>query len=140
VLDTRLSEDGTAIRRRRCCVDCDRRFTTIETVQLQVMKRSGALEPFNRDKVVAGVKKACKGRPVSDSDLAKLGQHVEETCRQQGRGEIDSQEIGQAVLEPLSRLDQVAYLRFASIYGNYQSLDDFEQAIGSLRASSPAPL
>lgn len=98
-----------------------------------VTKRSGATEPFSRDKVVAGVKKACQGRPVTDADLALLAQQVEEALRSTGAASIDAQEIGLAILEPLKELDQVAYMRFASVYQAWDTLDDFNKAIEELR-------
>jgi transcriptional repressor NrdR len=102
-----------------------------------VIKRSGVTEPFSREKIAAGVKKACQGRPVTDQDLAQLAQRVEETIRQTGVSQVDANEIGLAILEPLRELDEVAYLRFASVYQAFESLDDFEQAIDRLRAEVP---
>ncbi|EFG48207.1 putative transcriptional regulator NrdR [Brevibacterium mcbrellneri ATCC 49030] len=99
-----------------------------------MIKRSGVSEEFSRQKVVAGVRKACQGRPVSEDDLAKLAQRVEENIRSQGIAEIDADEVGLAILDPLRELDQVAYLRFASVYQGFDSLEDFEAAISSLRA------
>ncbi len=133
VVDSRVSEDGTAIRRRRQCPNCHRRFSTSETASLNVVKRSGVIEPFSRDKVVSGVRKACQGRPVTDSDLALLAQRVEETIRATGASQVDANDIGLAVLPPLRELDEVAYLRFASVYKGFDSLDDFEAAIALLR-------
>ncbi|WP_407318230.1 transcriptional regulator NrdR [Isoptericola halotolerans] len=134
VVDSRTADDGSSIRRRRQCPSCQRRFTTIETASLSVVKRSGVTEPFSRDKVVSGVRKACQGRPVSADDLALLAQRVEETLRASGSAEIDAYEIGLAILGPLRELDEVAYLRFASVYQAFDSLDDFDAAITSLRA------
>jgi len=134
VLDSRVSDDGASIRRRRACGDCEKRFTTVEQMQLTVIKRSGACEPFNRDKAVAGVAKACKGRPVSADDLARLGQKVEDALRDKGWAEVPAHEIGMAVLAPLRELDEVAYLRFASVYRAFESADDFETEIAMLRA------
>ncbi|HOQ52966.1 MAG TPA: transcriptional regulator NrdR [Micropruina sp.] len=134
VLDSRVAEDGAAIRRRRQCPACERRFTTLEQMQLVVVKRSGVVEPFSRDKVVSGVRKACKGRPVSEADLARLGQLVEETLRASGQAEIPAHEVGLAILGPLSTLDAVAYLRFASVYKQYSSVEDFEAEIDNLRS------
>jgi transcriptional repressor NrdR len=134
VIDSRTAEDGSAIRRRRQCPSCGRRFSTVETSSLTVVKRSGASEPFSRDKVVAGVRKACQGRPVSDDDLALLAQQVEESLRAAGAAQIDAHEIGLAILGPLRQLDEVAYLRFASVYSSFSSLEDFEDAIAILRA------
>ena len=133
VLDSRVSEDGTAIRRRRRCESCDKRFTTVELMQLTVLKRSGATEPFNREKAIAGVRKACKGRPVSEDDLACLGQTVEDALRNEGAAEIPAHEVGMAILGPLRALDPVAYLRFASVYKAFSSADDFEDEIALLR-------
>ncbi len=134
VLDSRVADDGGQIRRRRACQACDRRFTTVEQIQLAVVKRSGATEPFNRDKVVAGVRKACKGRPVTDDDLARLGQTVETELRAGGAAYVPADEVGLAVLEPLRSLDQVAYLRFASVYKAFDSVDDFADEVASLMA------
>jgi transcriptional repressor NrdR len=98
-----------------------------------VTKRSGVVEPFSRDKIVSGVRKACQGRPVTDGDLAKLAQTVEENLRQSGSANIEAHEIGLAILEPLRQLDQVAYMRFASVYQAWDTLEDFEKAIDDLR-------
>ena len=140
VLDSRVSDDGGSIRRRRTCSDCERRFTTLEQMQLMVLKRSSATEPFTRDKAVSGVRKACKGRPVSEDDLARLGQTVEATLRSQGYAEVPAHEIGLAILGPLRQLDEVAYLRFASVYRAFESADDFEDEIALLRAERAAAL
>jgi transcriptional repressor NrdR len=143
VVDSRTSDDGLSIRRRRQCPECGRRFSTIETASLNVIKRSGVVEPFSREKIMAGVRKACQGRPVTDSDLAMLAQKVEESVRATGVSQIDANEIGLAVLPPLRELDEVAYLRFASVYQAFDSLDDFEDAIGALReehGSRPSPV
>lgn len=135
VLDSRVSDDGSAIRRRRTCPECGRRFSTVEQMQLTVLKRSGATEPFTRDKAVAGVRKACKGRPVSEDDLARLGQQVEDALRGEGWAEVPAHEVGLAILGPLSQLDEVAYLRFASVYRAFESCADFEDAIADLRSA-----
>jgi len=133
VIDSRAAEDGTAIRRRRSCPACGRRFTTQETVILMVAKRSGVTEPFNRDKIVRGVRRACQGRPVSEDQLAILAQLVEDAIRCRGSGEVPSHEVGLAILGPLRDLDEVAYLRFASVYRGFESLADFEEEIAALR-------
>jgi len=138
VVDSRVTEDGSAIRRRRQCSECGRRFTTLETTSLTVIKRSGAGEPFSRSKIVSGVRKACQGRPVSDDDLALLAQEVEETVRAAGAAEINAHEVGLAILGPLKKLDLVAYLRFASVYQGFESLEDFEAAIEQLRTEAGA--
>ena len=134
VVDSRVIDDGTSIRRRRECGACGRRFTTAETSVLAVVKRSGAVEPFSRAKVVSGVRKACQGRPVSEDDLARLAQQVEDSLRATGIAEIASPEVGLAILAPLRLLDEVAYLRFASVYRSFDTLEDFEAEIALLRA------
>ena len=138
VIDSRTSDDGLSIRRRRQCPECTRRFSTLETASLSIIKRSGVTEPFSREKIAAGVKKACQGRPVTDQDLAQLAQRVEEIIRQTGASQVDANEIGLAILEPLRELDEVAYLRFASVYQAFESLEDFEDAIGLLRDTPAA--
>jgi transcriptional repressor NrdR len=132
VLDTRTSEDGSVVRRRRSCTGCGQRFSTSESASLLVAKRSGVLESFSREKVVAGVRKACQGRPVGDDQLALLAQTVEERVRASGQSVVASQAVGMAILEPLRELDEVAYLRFASVYRNFDSLADFELEIAAL--------
>lgn len=145
VLDSRVADDGGSIRRRRQCSECAKRFTTVEQMQLTVLKRSGATEPFTRDKAVSGVRKACKGRPVSEDDLACLGQAVEDALRAEGYAEVPAHEVGLAILGPLRALDEVAYLRFASVYRAFESAEDFEAEITMLRAerahvtASPTP-
>ena len=134
VVDSRPAEDGTQIRRRRECPECGSRFSTQETALLNIIKRSGATEPFSREKVIAGVRKACQGRPVNDDDLALLAQRVEEALRMRGQAEFEAQEVGLAILAPLRELDEVAYLRYASVYRNFNSLEDFEVEIALLRA------
>jgi transcriptional repressor NrdR len=133
VVDSREVDEGQVIRRRRSCQDCGKRFTTVEEATLAVIKRSGVTEPFSREKVVNGVRRACQGRPVDEDDLAQLAQTVEETVRASGAAVVPSDEVGLAILEPLRRLDEVAYLRFASVYQAFDSIDDFEKAITDLR-------
>jgi transcriptional repressor NrdR len=135
VVDSRTADDGGAIRRRRQCTECDRRFTTLEQVTLAVVKRSGATEPFSRDKVLVGVRKACQGRPVTEDELALLAVRVEDAIRASGAAEVPSQQVGMAILGPLRDLDEVAYLRFASVYRSFDSLEDFETAIAALRSA-----
>jgi len=129
------AEEGTLIRRRRECTSCGRRFTTSETSVLLIIKRSGATEPFSREKVINGVRKACQGRPINDDDFALLAQRVEEALRADGQAEVEAQEVGLAILAPLRELDEVAYLRYASVYRNFTSLEDFEGEIALLRAA-----
>lgn len=133
VVDSRTADDGRVIRRRRECPSCKRRFTTTESAALVVVKRSGTSEPFSRDKIIAGVRKACQGRPVTDDQLALLAQQVEEILRESGSSQIESDDVGRAILVPLRELDRIAYLRFASVYSNFESLEDFEEAIADLR-------
>ena len=102
------------------------------------MKRNGVVQPFSREKIVSGVRKACQGRPVTDTDLAMLAQRVEETIRATGASQVDANDIGLAILLPLRELDEVAYLRFASVYQGFDSLDDFEAAIALLRVEHDA--
>ncbi|WP_069767623.1 transcriptional regulator NrdR [Streptomyces sp. LUP30] len=139
VVDSRTTDDGTSIRRRRQCPDCSRRFTTVETCSLMVVKRSGVTEPFSRTKVINGVRKACQGRPVTEDALAQLGQRVEEAVRATGSAELTTHDVGLAILGPLQELDLVAYLRFASVYRAFDSLEDFEAAIGELRDQTGPP-
>jgi transcriptional repressor NrdR len=125
VVDSREADDGQLIRRRRSCPECGKRFTTVEEAVLAVVKRSGVTEPFSRTKIMSGVRKACQGRPVDEDSIALLAQKVEETVRARGL----------AILVPLRDLDQVAYLRFASVYKAFDSLDEFEREITELRAA-----
>ena len=133
VIDSRTSDEGTVVRRRRQCPACGRRFSTSETAALMVAKRSGVIESFSRDKVISGVRKACQGRPVGDDQLAVLAQQVEDRIRGAGTSVVPSQNVGLAILEPLRELDEVAYLRFASVYRGFESLTDFELEIAALQ-------
>ena len=123
VVDTRIADDGASIRRRRECTHCKKRFTTLET---------------SRNKVVSGVKEACQGRPVSDDQLAILAQQVEEQLRSTGVSNVSTNEVGKAILPFLRDLDVIAYLRFASVYRAFDTLEDFEEAIQALRERSQA--
>ncbi len=136
VVDTRVTDDGTTIRRRRECGECRGRFTTTETASFSVEKRSGVVEPFSREKITSGVRKACQGRPVSERELAYLAHQVEDSLRATGQSTVSADEVGRAILPFLRKLDEVAYLRFASVYSSFQSLDDFDQAIAELRADA----
>jgi transcriptional repressor NrdR len=134
-VDSREVDEGQVIRRRRSCSHCNRRFTTVEEAVLAVVKRSGVTEPFSREKVVRGVSRACQGRPVDEDALAQLAQRVEESIRATGCAEIPSHEVGLAILGPLRELDEVAYLRFASVYRSFSSIEDFEKEIADLRTA-----
>jgi transcriptional repressor NrdR len=135
VIDSRQADDGSSIRRRRVCVACERRFTTFERVEeapLVVTKRSGDRVPFDRAKIVAGIRAAAKGRPVDAEDGAavdELASAVEDGLRLEGRSEVSSEEIGRAVLERLREADQVAAIRFASVYLGFDDLADFEREV-----------
>lgn len=133
VLDSRADEDGVAIRRRRECMKCHRRFTTMESCELTVVKRDGHTERFDRNKVIVGVGKACQSRPITQDQLKELGRKVEEELRASGQAQIPSVEVGKAILKPLRDLDLVAYMRFASVYRDFKDLSDFEAAIEELR-------
>lgn len=133
VVDSREIDDGQAIRRRRACPECGRRFTTVEEPVLAVLKRSSVTEPFSREKVVRGVRRACQGRPVDEDALQQLAHRVEEVIRASGSAEVASHEVGLAILGPLRDLDEVAYLRFASVYRSFSSIEDFEKEIRDLR-------
>jgi transcriptional repressor NrdR len=132
-MDSRTSDDGSAIRRRRQCPECGARFSTTETASLSVLKRGGTTEPFRRDKIINGVRKACQGRPVTEADLAMLAQTVEEIVRSTGAAQVEAQEVGLAILEPLRKLDEVAFMRYASVYQGWETLEDFEAAITLLK-------
>jgi transcriptional repressor NrdR len=132
VVDSRPAEDGTAIRRRRECASCGRRFTTFERGHgafLRVIKRDGSKEPYDRQKLVDGVRKAIKNRPVTEEQVAGVADRVEETLRRSGP-EVTTQELGLEVLAELRSLDEVAYLRFASVYKDFQEVTDFERELG----------
>ena len=133
VVDSREADDGQLIRRRRSCPECGKRFTTVEEAVLAIVKRNGVTEPFSRTKVMTGVRKACQGRPVDEDSIALLAQRVEESIRAKGAAEVPSHDVGLAILGPLRDLDQVAYLRFASVYKSFDSLDEFEKEIRALR-------
>jgi transcriptional repressor NrdR len=132
VVDSRPAEEGAAIRRRRACRSCGRRFTTFERTHgagVRVIKRDGTKEPYDREKVIAGVRKAIKNRPVTDEQVLALAGRVEERLRRKGP-DVTTQEVGLEVLTELRRLDEVAYLRFASVYKDFQELTDFEREVG----------
>jgi transcriptional repressor NrdR len=137
VVDSRTADDGLAIRRRRECASCGHRFTTFErldTEPLVVVKRSGDRVPFDRHRIEAGVVAAAKGRPFSDEQVAAVASEIEHRYR--GRGAVSSEQIGLAVLERLRGLDEVAYLRFASVYKGFADASDFEREAGLLTKST----
>ena len=135
VKDSRPSEDGTAIRRRRYCPDCAGRFTTFERVQLrelQVVKRSGRRVPFDRDKLMRSVQVALRKRPVEPERVERMVSGIVRRLEGLGEGDIRSETIGKLVMEGLRGLDDVAYVRFASVYKNFREAKDFEELLGEL--------
>jgi transcriptional repressor NrdR len=138
VIDSRQSDDGLLIRRRRACLGCQQRFTTFERLEelpLAVVKRSGDREPFDAAKVISGLQLATKGRPVGADDLERIAAEVEESLRLEGP-EISSDLVGRAVLERLRDLDVVAAVRFASVYKEFDDLADFERELDELMGPS----
>jgi len=137
VIDSRPSEDGGTIRRRRACAGCGRRFTTFERVEeapLLVLKRDGSKEQFDPAKLVSGLEKACKNRPITTAQILRMTSDVEETLRARGQREVESQEVGIELLNALRELDAVAYMRFASVYKDFQDPADFQRELASLRS------
>lgn len=134
VVDSRPADGGAAIRRRRQCISCGRRYTTFERVEelgLTVVKRDGSREPYEREKLIAGVHKAIVNRPVTEEQVFALADRVEGRLRRKGP-EVTSQDVGIEVLSALGKLDQVAYMRFASVYKDFQEVTDFERELGAL--------
>ena len=134
VIDSRPAEEGASIRRRRECDSCGRRFTTFERAQgiaLRVIKRDGTKEPYAREKVLSGLRKALTNRPVSEEEIVGVAERLEERLRPKGP-DVTTQEVGLEVLAQLQRVDDVAYLRFASVYKDFQELTDFERELGIL--------
>ncbi|MEA2900292.1 MAG: transcriptional repressor NrdR [Actinomycetota bacterium] len=141
VIDSRQADDGAAIRRRRECLACGRRFTTFERVEeapLIVLKRSGSGQPFSRSKLVAGMRAAAKNRPIGDDQLEAVAVEIEEQARLKAP-EVTSAEVGRLVLDRLRRLDEVAYLRFASVYKVFEEPGDFQRELGLLKKDDPDP-
>jgi transcriptional repressor NrdR len=142
VIDSRLAEEGAAIRRRRECGTCGRRYTTFERTEgvgLQVVKSSGQRAPYDRLKIISGLRKACVNRPVSEDDVERIADEIEQTIRASGGAEVSTQEVGLAILDRLRDLDEVAYVRFASVYKDFQELTDFEREVGQLLQKRTAP-
>jgi len=134
VIDSRLSEEGGAIRRRRSCTQCGYRFSTferLEEVALNVVKRGGGKQPFDRLKMMAGIQAAVKGRPVSDEMIMEIAERIEDALRLEG-GDVTSNQVGHAVLEQLRLIDEVAYMRFASVYKNFDDAADFKRELALL--------
>jgi transcriptional repressor NrdR len=140
VVDSRTAEDGGAIRRRRECLSCGTRFTTYERLEelpLRVVKRSGDRVPFDRAKIAAGIRAAAKNRPISETQMAAIAAEVEEALQVGGGGDVGSDVIGMAVLDRLRVLDSVAYLRFASVYKDFDDVADFEREVTALAKDTP---
>jgi len=135
VVDSRESRDGEAIRRRRECLECGRRMTTyeqIEDVPIMVVKKDGRRERFDRGKIMAGLMRACEKRPVSMRSLEEVVDEVESRAQESGSREIDSQQIGQLVMDRLRQLDEVAYVRFASVYRHFRDINAFMEELKGL--------
>lgn len=135
VIDSRLSQDGSATRRRRECLSCSKRFTTYETVEEPlplVIKKDGRRVPYDKNKILAGVKKACEKRPVSFDDMEKTVDRVENRLLSSGEREMPSSRIGELVMEELKSLDEVAYVRFASVYREFRDINEFMKEITKL--------
>ena len=142
VIDTRTSEDGSAIRRRRLCHHCKRRFTTYEYVErttVKVIKKDGARVPFDREKLKRGLEKACWKRPISDAKLEAIVTEVENYMESNFESEVDSRTIGEQVMQHLRQLDQVAYVRFASVYRQFEDVQDFVDELKPMLSESPRP-
>ncbi|APG25642.1 MAG: transcriptional regulator NrdR [Syntrophotalea acetylenica] len=128
VIDSRLGKEGNSIRRRRECTQCERRFTTFERVEDMlplIVKKDGRRQPFDRKKIIAGIQRACEKRPVSIATIEKIVDNLERQLQETGDREIESSVIGQAVMDALHDLDQVAYVRFASVYRQFKDINEF---------------
>jgi len=135
VIDSRLSKDHNVIRRRRECLSCGKRFTTyerIEEVLPLVIKKDGRREPFDRSKIVNGMKKACEKRPISINVIERAVERVEQSFQEKGEKEIESARIGEKIMEELNEIDEVAYVRFASVYRQFKDVTDFMKEVGNL--------
>ena len=136
VIDSRLSKDKNVIRRRRECEECGRRFTTYERIEEMlpfVIKRDGRREPFDRMKILAGLRKACQKRPVSANALERLVDRIESKFQESGEKEIKSTAIGEAMMDELRQLDEVAYIRFASVYRSFKDVDEFLREVKQIQ-------
>ncbi len=132
VIDSREREDGLVIRRRRICLKCKKRYTTYEEIDLKtliVVKKDGRREKFNREKLFAGIQKACEKRPVSTEEINKIVEYIENQLRQKYEDEVSSKEIGNLVIKKLKKIDKVAYIRFASVYQRFENIDQFIKEI-----------
>lgn len=135
VVDSRMAKEGELIRRRRECLGCKRRYTTYERVEETlplVVKKDGRREPFDRGKIVAGLKRACEKRPISMATIEAVADHIEKRIQELGETEVASRTIGEEVMEALRELDQVAYVRFASVYRDFKDIDQFMDELKTL--------
>ncbi|MGH7839599.1 MAG: transcriptional regulator NrdR [Candidatus Binataceae bacterium] len=135
VVDSRMSGDGATIRRRRICASCERRFTTYERVEetpTMVVKKDNRREPYDRNKIVAGLTKACEKRPVSTETIAEISDRIEAAVAERGQSEVPSAFIGAAVMNELHQIDQVAYVRFASVYRSFKDIEEFMHELEDL--------
>lgn len=142
VIDSRLGKEGNNIRRRRECSQCERRFTTFERVEEMlplIVKKDGRRQPFDRKKIIAGIQRACEKRPVSISTVEKIVDTLERQLQESGEREIESNIIGQAVMEALHDLDQVAYVRFASVYRQFKDINEFMAELKDILAEGGNP-
>ena len=137
VVDSRLGKDGNNIRRRRECVECERRFTTYERVEETlplVIKKDGRREAFERQKIISGIQRACEKRPVSIATIEKVVDQMEVSLQESGEKEVDSSRIGEAIMEALQALDEVAYVRFASVYRQFRDINEFMSELTDILA------
>jgi transcriptional repressor NrdR len=128
VIDSRLSKDGRMIRRRRECLECERRFTTyekLEDVLPMIVKKDGRREPFNREKIISGIRMACRKRPISMTKIEEFVDALESYFQELGKKEVDSSEVGERVINKLKEWDEVAYVRFASVYRQFKDIGEF---------------
>ena len=137
VVDSRLGREGNNIRRRRECIECGRRFTTYERVEETlplVVKKDGRREPLDRQKIIAGIRRACEKRPVSSSTIEKIVDRLEIAFQESGQKELDASRIGEAVMDALRQTDQVAYVRFASVYREFKDINEFMSELKQMLA------
>lgn len=137
VIDSRSTEEGTAIRRRRECLKCSGRFTSYERIEIHplvVIKKDGRREPFDRQKIMSGIAKACQKRPISTQKIERIVHEIEKVLSDRMKREVESSEIGELVMERLQALDQVAYVRFASVYRRFEDVSDFLKEVKGLAA------
>jgi transcriptional repressor NrdR len=141
VVDSRLGKEGNNIRRRRECVDCERRFTTYERVEETlplVIKKDGRREAFDRQKIISGIQRACEKRPVSIATIEKVVDQMELTLQESGEKEVAASRIGEAVMEALQSIDEVAYVRFASVYRQFRDINEFMAELTDILAKGAA--